>query len=291
MFTQKMWRRSFLCLGGAILAKELTQAMPVSAQPVQLAKRKAAGFSFYLTTIDLTDAQTFITIALANNATQANTQQVTHGDESFEKIVKRARGAIVANGTFFAKSSHKDVLGNMVGGGKFLKYSQWENYGTTLGLRTGNRPEMVTARVDGKPQWDQHWFSITCGPRLVKKGQIWINPQAEGFKDPHVLGVGDRTAIGFPADGKKLFMVNFDSSLSLQQEAQVMKAIGCHEAMNLDGGASRALAANGKILVPAGRNLTNVIVVYDGLHPAPNSLQESWRRFQSSGKISYSHSN
>ncbi|HEY9704507.1 MAG TPA: phosphodiester glycosidase family protein, partial [Allocoleopsis sp.] len=136
------------------------------------------------------------------------------------------------------------------------------------------------------PQWDQHWFSITCGPRLIKKGQIWINPQSEGFKDSHVLGVGDRTAIGFPADGKKLFMVNFDSSLSLQQEAQVMKAIGCYEAMNLDGGASRALAANGKILVPAGRNLTNVIVVYDGLHPAPNSLKESWLRFQSSGKIS-----
>ena len=48
-----------------------------------------------------------------------------------------------------------------------------------------------------------------------------------------------------------------------------MKAIGCYEAMNLDGGASRALAASSKILVPAGRSLTNAIVVYDGKHPAP----------------------
>ncbi len=39
--------------------------------------------------------------------------------------------------------------------------------------------------------------------------------------------------------------------------------------MNLDGGASRALAANGKILVLAGRSLTNVILVLDAKHPAP----------------------
>lgn len=59
-----------------------------------------------------------------------------------------------------------------------------------------------------------------------------------------------------------------------------MKSFGCHEAMNLDGGASKALAANGKILVPAGRPLTNVIVVYDGKNPAPAALQQSWVRFQ-----------
>jgi len=59
-----------------------------------------------------------------------------------------------------------------------------------------------------------------------------------------------------------------------------MKAIGCHEAMNLDGGASKAFAANGKILAPAGRPLTNVIVVYDAKNPAPTALQQSWARFQ-----------
>jgi exopolysaccharide biosynthesis protein len=68
--------------------------------------------------------------------------------------------------------------------------------------------------------------------------------------------------------------------LTLQQEAQVMKAIGCDEAMNLDGGASKALAANGKILVPAGRPLTNVIVVYDAKNPAPTALQQAWAKFQ-----------
>ena len=273
-------------MGGAVLAKGLTIALPAAAQPVQVVRRTAAGTSFYQTIVDLTDPNTFITIALANNAERANTMQASNGDEAFEKMVARARAAVVVNGTFFAKNAQKTVMGNMVGGGRFLKYSPWENFGTTLGLRAGNQPEMVTARVDGKPEWDRHWFSITCGPRLMKQGAIWINPEIEGFFDPHVLGVGARTAIGFPADGKKLFLINFERSLSLQQEARVMKAIGCVEAMNLDGGASRALAAKGKILVPAGRELTNAIVVYDAQHPAPADLKQDWMRFQGGANAS-----
>ncbi|AFZ56941.1 phosphodiester glycosidase family protein [Anabaena cylindrica FACHB-243] len=279
----KMDRRSFLFLGGATLAQGLTLALPTTAQTVQVKKSKVNGIPFYQTIVDLTDPNTFMTIGLANNATLANTMQKTSGDEDFNNMVARSRATVVANGTFFAKNAQKTVMGNMVAGGKFLKYSQWENFGTTLGLGIGNKPEMVTARVDGKPEWNQHWFSITCGPRLLRKGQIWLNPTIEGFKDPAVLGTGARTAIGFSKDGTKLFLVNFEINLNLQQEAQAMKVIGCYEAMNLDGGASRALATNGKILVPAGRKLTNVIVVYDASNPAPTHFKQAWERFQKSG--------
>ncbi|TAE54840.1 MAG: phosphodiester glycosidase family protein [Nostocales cyanobacterium] len=280
MTNSRFSRRSFFFLGSAALTQIFALALPSHAQTVQVKKQKFNGISCYQTIVDLTDPDTFITIGLANNATFANTMQKTSGDEDFQKLVARSRAAVVANGTFFAKNAQKTVMGNMVGGGKFLKYSQWENFGTTLGLRAGNKPEMVTARVDGKPEWDQHWFSLTCGPRLLRNGEIWLKPDVEGFKDPHVLGSGARTAIGFPEDGKRLFLVNFDVNLTLQREAQVMKAMGCYEAMNLDGGASKALAANGKILVPAGRKLTNVIVVYDAKNPAPTELKQAWVRFQ-----------
>ncbi|MBD2295345.1 phosphodiester glycosidase family protein [Anabaena sphaerica FACHB-251] len=292
MPNSQMGRRSFLFLGGATLAQGLTLTLPSTAQTVQVKKGKVNGIPFYQTIVDLTDPNTLMTIALANNANFANTIQKTSGDEEFNQMVARSRAAVVANGTFFAKNAQKTVMGNMVAGGKFLKYSQWENFGTTLGLRVGNKPEMVTARVEGKPEWHQHWFSITCGPRLLRKGQIWLNPAIEGFKDPHVLGNGARTAIGYNKDGTKLFLVNFEVNLTLQQEAQAMKVIGCFEAMNLDGGASRALAAKGKILVPAGRKLTNAIVVYDANNPAPTHLQQGWERFQkgdSYGALSARH--
>lgn len=250
------------------------------AKPVEVSSQTVAGASFYLTTIDLADPEIYITIGLANNAILANNSQVTGGDEPFENMVARYRAAVVANGTFFGKDEQKSVLGNMVAAGKFLKYSRWENYGTTLGIKAGNQLEMVTARTEGKPDWSQHWFSLTCGPRLVKEGKVWLSPLSEGFKDSHVLGVGSRTAIGFPASRDKLFLVTFLDSLSLEAEANVMRAIGCFEAMNLDGGASVGLAHQGKIVLPAGRNLTNVLVVYDKEYPAPAQLKQSWERFQ-----------
>jgi len=256
------------------------------AKPVQLSRKNVAGASFYLTTIDLADPEIYITIGLANNAAFANTSKVTRGDEHFENMVARYRAAVVANGTFFGKDEQKSVLGNMVAAGKFLKYSRWENYGTTLGIKAGNQLEMVTARIEGKPDWSQHWFSLTCGPRLVKGGKVWLSPLSEGFKDSHVLGVGSRTAIGFPASRDKLFLVTFLESLSLEAEAKVMQAIGCFEAMNLDGGASVGLAHQGQILLPAGRNLTNVLVVYDREYPAPAQLKQSWERFQKGSRPS-----
>jgi len=255
-------------------------------KPVQLGSKNVAGASFYLTTIDLADPEIYITIGLANNAAFANTSKATRGDEPFENMVARYRAAVVANGTFFGKDQQKSVLGNMVAAGKFLKYSRWENYGTTLGIKAGNQLEMVTARIEGKPDWSQHWFSLTCGPRLVKGGKVWLSPLSEGFKDSHVLGVGSRTAIGFPASRDKLFLVTFLDSLSLEAEAKVMQAIGCFEAMNLDGGASVGLAHQGQILLPPGRNLTNVLVVYDREYPAPAQLKESWERFQKGSRPS-----
>lgn len=281
----KMQRRSFLFLGAASLVKTLTMDLPSQAQPLQITRGQINNIPFYRTIVDLTDPDTYITIGLAKNAEFANTIQKTNGDETFDKLVTRYPATIVANGTFFAKNPQKTVMGNMVAEGKFLKYSRWENFGTTLGLKAGNKPEMITARVEGQPKWHEHWFSITCGPRLLRQGEIWLNPKIEGFKDPHVLGISARTAIGFTQDGTKLILVNFEINLSLQQEAEAMKALGCYEAMNLDGGASRALAANGKILVPAGRALTNVIVIYDSKNPAPQEVTQAWERFQKTGKI------
>ncbi|HEY9719849.1 MAG TPA: phosphodiester glycosidase family protein [Trichormus sp.] len=248
-------------------------------QEVNFGKRKIDGVTLYETVVDLSDPDSFVTIELANNADQANTAEVTHGDETFQSLVKRVRGAVVIDGTFFSKDEQERVMGNMVSRGRFLKYSQWENYGTTIGLKSDGTLEMLTARVDGQPPWETYWFSITCGPRLVKDGQVWVSPDWEGFTDSHVLGIGPRCALGFPRSKDKLYLVTFMSGLSLAQEAKLMKDIGCYQAMNLDGGASRALARSGDILVPAGRPLTNVIVVYDTKHRAPQAVVKSWQRF------------
>jgi exopolysaccharide biosynthesis protein len=280
MTITKISRRSFLFLGGATLAQGLFLTAPSHAQSVQINRGQFNGITFYQTIVNLRDPKNLITIGLANNAGFANSIQKTSGDEEFGKLVGRYQAAVVANGTFFAKNPQKTVMGNMIAGGKSLKYSPWENFGTTLRLGVGNKPEMVTVRAEGKPEGNNFWFSITSGPRLLRNGKIWLRPNIEGFKDPAVLGSSARTAIGFSQDGARLILVCFDFNISLRQEAEVMRAVGCYEAMNLDGGASRALASRNTILVPAGRRLTNVIVIYDGANRAPAALQQAWLKFQ-----------
>ena len=262
-------------------AKPMTfQQVSPTNQPVTVTYKTLAGVSFYQTTIDLTEPKNLITIGLANNAQQANSSRLTNGEELFENMVARYRAVVVANGTFFSTDRQKRVMGNMVAGGKFLKYRPWENYGTTLGLKAGNQPEMITARTEGKPQWQEHWFSLTCGPRLLKQGKIWLAPRSEGFRDPAVLDIAYRTAVGFTADKTQLFLVAFMAPLSLEEEAKLMKSLGCFEAMNLDGGSSEALAYQGNVLISPQRKLTNTIVVYDRFKPAPKSLKTSWQQFQ-----------
>jgi exopolysaccharide biosynthesis protein len=257
---------------------------------VSVTQQQVLGVSVFVTNIDLTDPKTFISVGLANNAKQANSARSTKGDEPFTSMVRRHRAAMTASGTFFSMDAQKRVMGNLVAGGRFLKYSPWENYGTTLGLRTGNRPEMITARTEGKPQWQKHWFSLTAGPRLLKRGEISINPKQEGFTDPAVMGgTALRSAIGFSDHGKHLVLVTFRTPVTLQKEAAIMKALGCHEAMNLDGGTSLALARGNRVIYPAGRDLTNVITVYDRHYPAPSALRKSWESFQQNGDIAMTH--
>jgi hypothetical protein len=257
-----------------------------AAKPIPTGYRKIAGEALYVTLIDLNDPAVFLGIGLAHNAPQANNSKVSKGDERFLHLVRRNKAAITVSGTFFSMDNQKRVMGNMISGGRFLKYSPWENYGTTLGLKAGNRPEMVTARIDGKPKWQNHWFSITAGPRLLRSGKVMVKPQAEGFTDRSMIdGKALRVAIGYPQHGRTLMLVTFLSPITLGKEAQIMKHLGTHEAMNLDGGTSVGLAQGGKILQPAGRELTNVITVYDVEYPAPDHLRQSWRSFQQGNTV------
>lgn len=264
----------------AALAAVFLLALPLQARPVALSQRSLAGVQAQVLSIDLTDPQTRLDILLANKAPLANNHEKQFGDEAFASMVGRARAAAVVNGTFFSKDAQKRVMGNLVRGGIFAKYSRWENFGTSFGLNARNEPDMFTIRAGDAPRWEQHWFSLTCGPRLLKDGAIWLAPETEGFKDPHVLNRATRAALGYSHDGKTLYLVSFLSPLTLKQAAAAMQALGAYQAMNLDGGASKGLAFSGRVLQAPGRRLTNAIAVYDSRFPAPAALTRSQQVFE-----------
>ena len=195
-------------------------------------------------------------------------------------MIKRYHAAAIANGAYFGIKNPSKILGNLVSGGVILQKNSLKNWGTTLAIDADNKPHIITAKVDGIPKWEKYWLSLTAGPRLLRKGKVWLAPRTEGFRDPRVMGVAPRVAIGFPASGNPLILVTFLKSIPLWQEAKIMRAIGCSEALNLDGGSSRALYNRGKILVTPKRKLTNVIVAYDAKNPAPKFLKNAWHKFK-----------
>jgi exopolysaccharide biosynthesis protein len=118
----------------------------------------------------------------------------------------------------------------------------------------------VTAESSDGLDWLSAQEALGCGPLLVRNGQVSVDPQAERFRDPKVLNnAGNRSAVGLTPDGH-LLMVTC-SSATMTQFGHVMKALGCRDAMNLDGGASSSLFLRDTYLVKPGRDISNALLV------------------------------
>lgn len=178
------------------------------------------------------------------------------GDESFEALVNRSGATIAATGTFFDTVSLRPV-GDLVSGGQLL-YRGF--VGTALALTPDLEPQMIRVPRGRSLDWSAFDFVLRCGPALVMDGQIDVDPSAEGFGDPSIMGSVPRIGIGFTSD-RRLLLVSTGVPLSFRGFAQVFRALGCTHAMNLDAGSSRALFYRGRYIVRPGRRLTNIIAI------------------------------
>lgn len=95
--------------------------------------------------------------------------------------------------------------------------------------------------------------AVGGGPVLVQNGEIQITNNEEiKFAGKAISDKHPRSAMGYTADGKLIFMIiegrfpGKAEGATLTQEAQMLKQIGCVEALNLDGGGSSCLLINGK---------------------------------------------
>lgn len=98
-------------------------------------------------------------------------------------------------------------------------------------------------------------YAATATPRLVRKGKAGHEAYLEGSKGRRFInGQLGRTAIGYDQYKNKLFLVTIDhgnrstgkKGSTLSELAQIMKQIGCYDAMNLDGGGSSVMVIDGK---------------------------------------------
>lgn len=111
------------------------------------------------------------------------------------------------------------------------------------------------------------------GPAIVRKGKVDVALAAEGISKDFSETRHPRTAVGFDADAKVLWLVTVDGrqrgvsvGMSLEELARYMASIGCKDAMNLDGGGSTSMAIGDRIVnkpsdLKGPRPVTNSIVV------------------------------
>ncbi len=104
--------------------------------------------------------------------------------------------------------------------------------------------------------------AIGGGPVILQNGEINIsNNEERKFFGNAISNLEPRTAIGYTKDNKLIILVSEGRSksaagLTLIQEAQILKELGCVEALNLDGGGSSCMLINGKETnMPSGKGI------------------------------------
>jgi len=88
---------------------------------------------------------------------------------------------------------------------------------------------------------------------------------------PHFKpGESMRSAVGVTADGQVILAAISRGELSLQDFARALKAWGCVDALNLDGGPSSQMyveAGEVKVDVPGGYPVPNALAILSPLRP------------------------
>jgi len=185
--------------------------------------------------------------------------------EPFTEMIQRSHPNVAVTGTFFSLDNLKPV-GDIVIDGSLAYFG---GMGTALCITPTNHADMITVPWGHHHDWSGYDCVVACGPRLLKGGDIWLDPHAERFKDQHMLAPNSRIAVGITPGNKLVFAMTRDR-IYLGKLAKVMRDLGCSEAMNLDAGTSTGFYCNGHLIARPGRWLTNAIVVH-----VKQPLQES----------------
>ncbi|MCX7718562.1 MAG: phosphodiester glycosidase family protein [Candidatus Sumerlaeaceae bacterium] len=124
-------------------------------------------------------------------------------------------------------------------------------------------------------------YCLGGGPRLVREGRVSNEWEAEKMGKSFSETRHPRTAVGVSKDGRTVYLVTIDGrqplisvGVSLDELADYMAGLGCHHAVNLDGGGSTTMIVRGRTVnSPSDRGglrpVTNGILVLNTAPPGP----------------------
>jgi exopolysaccharide biosynthesis protein len=229
-----------------LLAATLLTARPDPTDT--LYTRTLDGVPLRVIVVNLRDPRVRVSVATARG--------FPYGHEEFEAMVRRERPLLAVNGAYFSKDTLKPI-GDIVSGGRLLHKGLM---GTALAIAPDGRAVIRRVQRHKTQDWSAYDSVLACGPALVLNRAVDVQPEAEGFRDPHVMNPAARTGVGLMDDGRLLHVTTL-KAVSFRKFAELMRALGCRDAMNLDAGASTAAYYRGRFLSRPSRKLTNLLVV------------------------------
>lgn len=122
------------------------------------------------------------------------------------------------------------------------------------------------------PDWSEVKEAVSGGPYLVMNGEIYVDQEKQRFKYSAKETFAPRSAIGIDTNGK-LFLIAVDGrkpglsvGVTLKELAEILKKLDLQEAINLDGGGSTTLVADGEIINTLSerheRKISNALLIF-----------------------------
>lgn len=145
--------------------------------------------------------------------------------------------------------------------------------GYVIGFGPGSAGDAGRFKVGNKveyslnlgPGWDRVKHALSAGPLLLKGGRVVLD--YDGMGDPKITTYsGARSFIGVTRGN--VLVMGTTPAATVSELAEITKALGLSEAMNLDGGASSGLYLDGGYITRPGRSLSNCLVVLEKPRPA-----------------------
>jgi len=227
----------------------MTLALVAQSSPVSVSDRRVGDVPVKIIQVNLADARVDVGLILP--------QGFPGEAETFDAMVRREKPLAAINGAYFDKGTLLPI-GDLVHQGELVHSGRM---GTAFVFDKDRKASLQRVVRHRTMRWENAQTVLACGPALVLDGEINVDAEAEGFRDPAVLGQATRMGLGITKENK-LLLVHVRKAVSFGEMAHVFKELGCRDAMNLDAGASLALFANGKTHVAPSRKLTNLLGIW-----------------------------
>lgn len=229
--------------------EETAISLPAGAQTIGSYDDGKIAITLY--TFRYTDTQVYAADVALSSAQYLKTAfaDSTYGRNVTDKtseIAREADAVLAVNGDYYGARQSGYVIRNGV------LYRDSASESEMLLIRTDGSFEIVSASAASAEELlsGGAWQVLCSGPGLVKDGEIAVE---EGEEVGHAKASNPRTAIGMLKEGHYLFLVSDgrtgeSEGLSLSELGELMAAMGCREAYNLDGGGSSTMVFLGEVV-------------------------------------------